>query len=351
MTLNLGIRLENEFLPPYIAEQGGVKIGNPISFDWGSKIAPRLGAAWDIRGDGKWKLSGSFGLFYDTLKYELARGSFGSDHWITHVYKLDNTNAYSLGRATPGALGTEITNYDNRTLPINAQGVIDGVDPDIKPYMSRDFSVNLEHSLTSRLVAGVRYTRKDLIRAIEDIGVLDKDDNETYLIRNPGLGQTSNDPTHTYDGKTPNGGYLVPKAVRQYDGVEFRVQGQARNFGFVTSHTWSRLYGNYFGAANSDESGRSDPSVSRAFDLPYYYFNATGSQKNVLGLLGTDRPHTFKFFGNYDLKNKLGNTNFGVNHLAYSGTPDSTSYIYLSAPTFPYGRGDWAALPFSRKRI
>ncbi|MEO8125713.1 MAG: TonB-dependent receptor [Bryobacteraceae bacterium] len=345
VTLNLGIRLESEYLPPYIAEQGGVKIGNPISFDWGSKVAPRLGAAWDIFGDGKWKLAGSFGLFYDTLKYELARGSFGSDHWISHVYKLDNPNVYSLSKATPGALGSEIINFNNRTLPINAQGVIDGVDPNIKPYESREFSVNVEHSLAARLVAGVRYTHKDLLRAIEDIGVLDQNDSEVYLIGNPGFGQTRNDPTHTYDGKTPNGGYLVPKAVRKYDGVEFRLQGQAHNFGYVTSYTWSRLFGNYSGAANSDESGRSDPGVSRAFDLPYYYFDATGSQQNVLGLLGTDRPHTFKFFGNYELKSKVGSTNFGLNQLAYSGTPDTTSFIYLSAPTFPYGRADMGRTP------
>lgn len=346
-TLNLGIRLENEFLPPFKAEQNGIKIGNPISFDWGSKIAPRIGGAWDMFGDGRWKLSGSFGIFYDVLKYELARGSFGSDHWISHVYKIDNPGSIAtLGKATPGAMGAEITNYDNRTLPINAQGVIDGIDPDIKPYKAREFSFNLDHSLSNRLVAGVRYVRKDLMRAIEDIGVLDAEGSEVYLIGNPGFGATRNDPTHTYDGKTPNGTYLVPEAKRQYDGVEFRLQGQARNFNFIGSYTWSRLYGNYSGAANSDESGRSDPGVSRAFDLPYYYFDDTGSQKHVYGRLGTDRPHTFKFFGNYDLNTKTGRTNFGLNQIAYSGTPDTTTLIYGSAPTEPYGRGDLGRTPF-----
>ncbi len=346
VTLSLGIRLENEFLPPYRAEQNGVKIANPISFDWGSKIAPRLGGAWDILGDGRWKLSGSFGIFYDILKYELARGSFGSDHWISHVYKIDSPGAIaSLGIANPGAMGSEITNYDNRTLPINAQGVIDGIDPDIKPYKAREFSLNLDHALTSRLVTGVRYVRKDLLRAIEDIGVLDSEGNEVYLIGNPGFGQTRNDPTHTYDGKTPNGTYLVPNAVRQYDGLEFRIQGQTRNLNFIGSYTWSRLWGNYAGAANSDESGRSDPGVSRAFDLPYYYFDASGSQEHVFGRLGTDRPHTFKFFGSYDVNSKLGRTNFGLNQIAYSGTPDTSTIIYDSAPTEPYGRGDLGRTP------
>lgn len=346
VSINVGVRFENEFLPPYKAEQGGVKIANPVSFDWGSKIAPRLGVAWDVLGDGKWKLSSSLGYFYDVLKYNLARGSFGGEFWVTHVYTLDNPNVLSLGKANAGSLGTAIIAYDNRTIPINAKGELDGIDPNLKPYESRDFNFSFDHQLASRLTASVRYTRKDLLRTIEDIGVLDSQDNEQYLIGNPGFGQTRNDPTKTYDGKTPNNKqYLVPKAVRQYDGVEFRVQGQIGKFNLIPSYTWSRLYGNYSGLGNSDEGGRSNPNNNRSFDLPYYYFDASGSQQNVLGRLGTDRPHTFKFFGSYDLKSKLGDTNIGVNQIAYSGTNDTTTVIYLSAPTSPYGRGDIPRTP------
>ena len=45
LTLNLGVRFENEFLPPYRKEQGGVKIANPVAFGWSDKVAPRLGVA------------------------------------------------------------------------------------------------------------------------------------------------------------------------------------------------------------------------------------------------------------------------------------------------------------------
>ena len=57
LTLNLGIRFENEYLPPFKDEVNGVKVAKPISFSWGDKIAPRIGAAWDILGDGRWKMS------------------------------------------------------------------------------------------------------------------------------------------------------------------------------------------------------------------------------------------------------------------------------------------------------
>ncbi len=345
VTLNLGLRFENEYLPPFKGDVNGIKVANPVSFGWGDKIAPRLGGAWDVKGDGRWKVAGSFGLFYDVLKYELARGSFGSDVWFTHVYTLDNPNVLSLTKANPAANGKELIVFDNRTLPINSQGQLEGIDPAIKPYKSREFSVSLDHQFTTKLVGGIRYAHKDLLRGIEDIGVLDASDSEVYLIGNPGFGQTR-DKTSVYGGTTPNGTFLVPKAVRKYDAVEARMQGQlGAHFNFLASYTWSRLFGNYSGSANSDESGRSDPGVSRAFDLPYYYFDETGSQQTREGLLGTDRTHAFKLFAYYGFKSGLGQTNLGITQFAYSGTPDSTSVIYLSAPTFPFGRGDLGRTP------
>ncbi len=354
LTINAGIRTENEYLPPYRAEQDGKKIANPVSFGWTEKMAPRLGVAYDVTGDGKWKISGSYGDYYDVMKYELARGSFGGDYWVSHVYKLDSPAVNTLSAGNPGALGAAITAYDNRTVPINSKGELDGIDPDIKPFKERRFNVALDHQLATRITASVRYTHTNVLKGIEDIGVLDAaTGSEVYLIGNPGFGRTRNDPgdatsgPHTYDAKTPNGQeYLVPEATRKYDAVEFRLYGQLKQLNFSGSYTLSRLWGNWSGLANSDESGRQDPGVSRAFDLPYYYFDASGSQKNVFGRLGTDRPHEIKAYVNYDYKWKLGSTNLGVSQSGFSGTNDTTTYIYLSAPTSPYGRGDMPRTPF-----
>src|SRR5205085_11341705 len=112
---------------------------------------------------------------------------------------------------------------------------------------------------------------------------------------------------------------------------------------YNASYTWSRLYGNWAGLANSDENGRSDPNVSRAFDLPYGNFDSHGN--NTYGRLATDRPHTFKFFGNYDVNwGKGGTTNFSVSQIAYSGTPLS-SELTVVVPVFFDGRGDLGRTP------
>lgn len=347
VTLNLGVRFENEFLPPYTAVVNGAKVPNPISFGWGDKIAPLLGGAWDIKGDGKWKLSGSFGRYFDLMKYELARGAFGGDFWHDHYFRLNDPDLGKLSLANPSALagGTpEVLDVDNRTIPINAQGQLDGIDPAIKPMSSVQFAVALEHEFKTGLVASVRYTRSRLLYGIEDIGVLDENENEVYTIGNPGYGATAYD-TYT----TPSGVPLVPKAERNYDGVEFRIDGRfsegyLRRLNYSGSYTYSRLYGNWGGLANSDENGRSDPNVSRAFDLAPANFNSKG--ENVYGLLATDRPHTFKLFLNYEMPwgGKSGSTLLSVNQIAYSGTPLSSTAGFI-VPVFFNGRGDLGRTP------
>src|SRR4029079_9808520 len=134
------------------------------------------------------------------------------------------------------------------------------------------------------------------------------------------------------------------KAKRDYDALEFRLEGQIGRTHIIGSYTLSRLFGNYAGVASSDEPRRMDPSISRAFDLPTYYFDSTGRQRNVEGRLATDRPHVFKLFGWREIATRWGRTGIGVTQQAMTGELDSTTVTYLTAPTFPNGRGDMGRL-------
>jgi outer membrane receptor protein involved in Fe transport len=337
LTINAGLRIENEFLPPFRAEQDGQRIADPITFGWGDKIAPRIGGAYDVRGDGKWKLSASWSRINDVLKYELARGSFGGDYWVTHAYLLNDTDLTKLSKTTPGALGPEITNYDNRKVDVAPDGHLLGIDPDIKPMATDNVDVTSDYLVTPSTTFTVRYTHKSLVRAIEDIGILDEFGSEVYTIGNPGFGETS------ASNKTALGASLVPKAQRDYDAMEFRLAGRIPKIFYNVSYTYSRLYGNWSGLANSDEAGRSDPNVSRAFDLSPGNIDATGH--NVYGRLATDRPHVLKLFGNYMLDSKIGTTSVGVQQTAFSGTPVSSTASFL-VPVFYAGRGDLGRTAF-----
>ena len=94
LTLNLGVRSENEDIPSFRPDIQ--KVG--IHFGWDEKMAPRLGFAYNVRGDDRMKISGSLGRYYDWTKYELARGTFGGDIWTQRYRTLDDPDPTKLSR-------------------------------------------------------------------------------------------------------------------------------------------------------------------------------------------------------------------------------------------------------------
>jgi hypothetical protein len=125
----------------------------------------------------------------------------------------------------------------------------------------------------------------------------------------------------------------------------------SRNWYFHANYTLSRLFGNYSGLVSSDEAhltnGRTSPNVSRAFDLPFIGFTATGEKDD--GRLQTDRPHVFNIFGAYifDWKGGSNSTEFSAFQTIASGTPQTTTAFFVSSitPQLIYGRGDLGRTP------
>ncbi len=345
LTLNLGIRSEREFLPSF--SKVGIVAAPPIEFGWGSKVSPRFGAAWDPRGDGKMRIYGSFGWFYDVMKYEMPRGSFGGDVYWTYYFPLNdpmrvltNNTGYKLdgGGHWVGDYPDPLFEGINWRIPSNDPND-STVDPDLKPMKQRMLDLGYDYSINSSMVASVRYTNRRLIRTIEDVGTLGPA-GEIYYIANPGYGLTVD--RATWDTGFP----LTPKAIRNYDAVEFRLDKRfSSKYQYAVSYTWSRQQGNYSGLASSDEPdiygvGRTSPNVNRYFDLPWLGYDQTGHMAE--GPLATDRPHTFKFFGCYTQKSALGSTTLSPNIAVYSGTPITTEMNAISTtPVYPYGRGDY----------
>ena len=348
LTLNLGIRTEREIVPSFAVEDNIPSTA--IEFPWSDKLSPRVGFAYDPAGDGKTRFYGSFGFFYDIMKYELPRGSFGGNIYKDYFFSLDDPNWVNLNQgipADPANIRGRFFESVNWRIPSNDPDE-NTIDPDLKPMKQRMFDVGFERMLSSSLVASARYTNRRLVRTIEDVGTLGPD-GEIYYISNPGFGITA-DPS-TWDAGFP----ITPKAKREYDAVEIRLDKRfSDRYQFAASYTWSRQFGNYSGLASSDEitinaddgeaEGRASPNVNRYFDLPWIYYTENG--KYAEGRLATDRPHTFKFFGGYSLPNKLGSTTFAPNVVLYSGTPLTTEIDAISTtPVVPYGRGDLGRTP------
>ncbi len=125
----------------------------------------------------------------DVLKYELARGSFGGDYWHDHVYTLDSPDlSAAVAQSNPGALGNKLIEIDNRTVPINAQGQLEGIDPDIKPMSHDTFDVSSEYLLAPTTTFSVRYTHKELRSRHRGHRRARREESEVYTIGNPGFG-------------------------------------------------------------------------------------------------------------------------------------------------------------------
>ena len=325
LTLNLGLRTENESVPSYTTADGTA----PIAIEWGfgEKLAPRLGFAYDIAGNGKTKLYGNWGIYYDIFKLELPQGSFGGQKWLEYYYALDTPNFESLDPAgcPPACPGRLLDGPIDFRHPSNAPGE-ETLDPDIKPMKLQEFTLGFERELGKHLAMGARYIHKQIDRAIEDVGQLDESGNEIYTIGNPGFGDASDvllaDGTRATD---------FPKAVRDYDALELTFDKRTSDrWSARASYTLSKLYGNYPGLSQTDENGRTSPNVGRSFDYPLMAFDGLGQP--VLGRLPTDRPHQFKVQANYEMS---WGTLIGANQYVASGIPVTREAAAISPSNFP----------------
>jgi len=348
LTLNLGVRTERETVPSFRTD---IK-EKAFEFGFGKKIAPRLGATLDVFGNGRMKAYGSWGRYFDWVKYELARGSFGGDTWLIRYRSLDTLDVYNLN----------LTNMPGRDLwgGIRDRRVpnFDTIDPDLKPMYQDATNVGFEYQLTTTTAFGVNYVHNKLTRTIEDVGSLDAAGNEVYFAANPGEGIAT---TMFVTGLTQP--FQTPRPLRQYDALDFTVSRRFSHNWFGSANiTISRLYGNYAGLANSDEIStpttgtssataqqqagsiaRPGTAAGRAWDLDELEWDSKG-HLDVRGRLATDRPVVAKFYGSYRLP--FG-TQIGGFLYAGSGTPMSTVVNTTNTiPVLVNGRGDMGRTPF-----
>ncbi len=355
LTLNLGVRFEKEYLPPYAP-------GNPaINFGWGDKIAPRIGGAYDLFHNGKLKIFASYGKFFDIMKYSLPRGSFGGDYWHDCVYAMDfidfNTitptspNTHACGPTQDPAAGVVVGRFiENINWRAPAGNPADpGVDPNLKPFSQHEFLVGADWAITPKMGLEIRYARKRVDNMIDDMSI----DDSTYYIGNPGP-STYSDLLHR---ALPAAGFdapicptcpLAPRATRRYDGLETRLTYRSNKLVGLVTYTYSRLYGNFSGLTDTDvtdaSGGRHNANNNRTFDLPEMQFTTTG--KVTDGPLGTDRPHVLNVSGYYLLKWLGMQTSLGVIQTVAQGSTKSTCVPVIDSTSSCqfYGdeRGNWA---------
>ncbi|MFB3813910.1 MAG: carboxypeptidase regulatory-like domain-containing protein [Terriglobales bacterium] len=362
LTVNAGVRFEKETIPSFRPDVQKYA----LQFGFGDKVAPRIGASFDLFGDGKVKISGGYGRYFDWTKYDLPRGTFGGDKWLVYYRTLDSADPdfiYSINLNNMPGFDIWNARFGEPARDRRIPG-FDTLDPDVKPMSSESLNVGVEWEILKDMVFTGRYVRSNLIRTIEDMGVLIAG-SEAYFYGNPGEGANRFAPASGASCPTTLDGVCavpMPKAKRTYDAMELSV-GRRFSSGwlFNASYVYSRLWGNYAGLQSTDEIRpstlgygfganqvfgaqifRPGGNANRYFDLDEAYYDAHGNN-GLYGRLPTDRPHVFKFYGAKTFK--FG-TEVGGFFRASSGTPVTTQVDSQNQiPIYVNGRGDMGRTP------
>lgn len=358
LTFNIGLRDEQEKIPSFNSNSINLK------FKFKDKLAPRLGVAYALTGDGKTKISAFYGRFFDRLKFSLPQGSFGGQFYhVSYFYITADKPGYTnytvqslrgnynfpAGGTCPITSGSAFLcdqDYRIASNVVGADVLTNGaVDPNVKPYRQSEATVEFQRELMRSTVFTARYLWRHLDQAIEDAGI-PTDAGEAYVIGNPGQGLAA----QVYKQLGYN---IAPKPVRVYKALQLEVDTRyIKNFTLNLNYTLSRLRGNYSGLASPDEVsattgvGRVDPNVTRDFDEPWVGFTASGQQ--AIGILPLDRTHVFKASGAYTFdwwNNNANSTDVALFTTVQSGTPKTTFINIFGIPIPETQRGDLGRTP------
>lgn len=320
VTLNLGVRFDSSQSTGSRSAEFAAR-DRELDFGFGDMIAPRVGAIIDVTGDGKSKLYGHFGRFYESVPLDINVRAF-SNETFNFYYFYYPTNGSLPSGSNQGTL-----------YYIYNLGAGTKVQDDLKAMYSDEIVGGFEYEVARNISLGVKGVYRKLGQVIEDISV---DGGHTYFIANVGSETTySSNPVTDEPLDEP---ITFPKADRKYKALEFTVnKAMSNNWQWAASYVLSKNEGNYGGLFRQD-NGQLDPNITSLFDLPSLL-------RGAFGLLPNDRKHQFKTYGTVRLP--LGLTT-GVFAEYLTGNPISklgSHTVYGRRERFIGNRGEFGRTP------
>jgi outer membrane receptor protein involved in Fe transport len=377
LTLNAGLRWEQQIgyvadsLRNLPASQQVTALGDPIP-DIGYKLdnmfAPRIGLIFDPTQEGKAKLFGHWGRFYENVPMDLNIRSFGDERTQLDLLFCGNENGDPLVHGSVDDLGGALRacdpNYETgERLDYALLGSeLSFVSPGLKAQYMDELVLGAEYELMPDFKVGANYIHRTLPRVIEDVST---DAGNHYAITNPGENfdeqaedlqaradafyEQAMDATGDEAARLEQLGdsYAIKaqqlfdvknmdKPSRTYDGIQLTASQRPTSRSLLqASYTYSRTKGNFPGLF-STETNQLNPNINSIYDLP-------DLMANRYGALGQDRPHLLKVDGFYqiDLK-KAGAVVLGGSFRAQSGMPHNTLAghpVYGSDESYLLARG------------
>jgi carboxypeptidase family protein len=159
LTLNLGLRYElqagpysNDFQTPVLAALGPLGYNNQRSLDT-NNLGPRLGFAWDVKGDAKTIVRGGYGIYYDEIFQNITL----YERW-TDVRTPLNFLTFSPTPWTPAYYAANRESIRNSFIDPTFQGQIMRLtSPDLVQPWAHHFNVGGSRQITPGLAVDVDY--------------------------------------------------------------------------------------------------------------------------------------------------------------------------------------------------
>ncbi len=334
ITLNLGVRYEtvtyknddgDKNVPAWRWGQwrgdsfrnadGSFKEKAPMKLD--NMIAPRIGFAWDVFGDGQTALSAFWGRFYNPFDLQLPMmfQPFEADTYATRSQEY--TGPQWTDRNRDGIPDEEFFFDDNnwRTTSEDQPGDWNLIDPNLSAEYTDEFKIGIQQEVMPNFMVGLSYTNRRTRNMIEDVGLfLDEDWNVTWTY----LGGVKDDfsgldPNKKFDPRDDGRDYSkhlywvtnVEGNKRDYYGYEVTARARRDNWNLQASYTYSRAQGSVINqqagfSGVSQFSGQYDTyqtSVNLYGELPWscrhylkiaatYHFDITDWYEMSFGLNG-----------------------------------------------------------------
>jgi len=315
LTINPGLRYEQEKL-------SGTLVDNfMLKNNW----APRIGVTYDLTGDERTKVFGSYGRFYARVPNDLAARALSADD---NTSRADYFDAALTHPIPDGVLAGDVTQH----FLLAGVGA-DSIDPNAKLSYSDEWLAGVEREVWRNTSVGVRYINRHIGRVLEDVANAPM---VAYDLGVPGLSSVEyilTNPSHNTP-VFPGTEFLAASfadPVHKYQAVEFTFNRRmANNWSLLGSYRWSRLRGNFEGFYR-DDNGQSDPGITSLYDFPtndpsyaaigvpqFGYRGDIRYLADANGILPLDRPHQAKAFGSYRFPMGLG---VGVGFNVVSGAP------------------------------
>ncbi|HEY3052745.1 MAG TPA: TonB-dependent receptor, partial [Thermoanaerobaculia bacterium] len=299
-----------------------------------SRISPRLGAIYDVTGEGIHRVSLSYGRYAAKIDGAISDTTSPAGRYATYVFRYNGPALNTPGTPVDQLLTTDevlrrvfawfqANGGANPNSPLVFQATVPGQSTRIDkplhtPYMDE---ITLGYGLR---ISGNGYVRGDLIHRTW---------GDFYVIR------TDMQTGRTADGKLDVG--LVENGSksdfeRNYNGVQF--QGAYKLFGRFNlggNYTWSKLRGNVEGEEFNNATipvGVVQPGGTAAFETPSYPEYTTFDRNRPTGYLMGDIRHRANLWVQFDAPVPFGQLSLSALERYHTGQSFSAT-----APVVPAG--------------